>query len=98
MVFTGEFRKPTTAQDVTDVMRAAVSSGLVVGVTVDINSIMNEGKTEISTCKNNLKIVSRKYLTLNAPISTKVVCLFSSAEMFKKPLWQTVWTQIRLLL
>ena len=22
--------------------------------------------------------------------------LFSSAEMFKKPLWQTVWTQIRL--
>ena len=21
--------------------------------------------------------------------------LFSSAEMFKKPLWQTVWTQIR---
>ena len=24
--------------------------------------------------------------------------LFSSAELFKKPLWQTVWTQIRLLL
>ena len=24
--------------------------------------------------------------------------LFSSVEMFKKPLWQTVWTQIRLLL
>ena len=24
--------------------------------------------------------------------------LFSSAEMFKKPLWQTMWTQIRLLL
>ena len=24
--------------------------------------------------------------------------LFSSAEKFKKPLWQTVWTQIRLLL
>ena len=24
--------------------------------------------------------------------------LFSSAEMFKKPLWQAVWTQIRLLL
>ena len=23
---------------------------------------------------------------------------FLSAEMFKKPLWQTVWTQIRLLL
>ena len=22
---------------------------------------------------------------------------FSSAKMFKKPLWQTVWTQIRLL-
>ena len=37
-------------------------------------------------------------LTLNAPRATKVVCfsrlLFSSAEMFKKPLWQTVWTQI----
>ena len=41
-------------------------------------------------------------LTLNAPIATKVVyfsrLLFSSAEMFKKPLWQTVCTQIRLLL
>ena len=24
--------------------------------------------------------------------------LFSPAEMFKKPLWQTVWNQIRLLL
>ena len=24
--------------------------------------------------------------------------LFLTAEMFKKPLWQTVWTQIRLLL
>ena len=24
--------------------------------------------------------------------------LFSSAEMFKKPLWQTMWTQIRLLI
>ena len=37
-------------------------------------------------------------LTLNAPIAKKVVCFFSSAEIFKKPLWQTVWTQIRLLL
>ena len=45
MVFIGEFRKPTTAQDVTDVMRLTVSSGLVVGVTVDINSILNEGKS-----------------------------------------------------
>ena len=25
-------------------------------------------------------------LTLNAPIATKVVCFFLSAEMFKKPL------------
>ena len=32
-------------------------------------------------------------LTLNMPIAAKV-----SAEMFKKPLWQTVLTQIRLLL
>ena len=28
----------------------------------------------------------------------KCCLLFSPAEMFKKPLWQTVWTQIRLLL
>ena len=28
----------------------------------------------------------------------KIRLLFLSAEMFKKPLWQTVWTQIRLLL
>ena len=33
-----------------------------------------------------------------APIATKVICFISSAEMFNKPLWQTVWTQIRLLL
>ena len=36
-------------------------------------------------------------LTLNAPIATKVMC-FSRLLMFKQPLWQTVWTQIRLLL
>ena len=35
-------------------------------------------------------------VTLNVLITTKVACL--SDEMFKKPLWQTVWTQIRLLL
>ena len=41
----------------------------------------------------------RYLLTLNEPIATKVVCFFfSSSDMFKKPLWQTVWTQIRLLL
>ena len=38
-------------------------------------------------------------LTLYAPIATKVVCFTrQAAEMFKEPLWQTVWTQIRLLL
>ena len=37
-------------------------------------------------------------LTLNAPMATKVVCFYSSAEMFKKPLRQTVWTKIRLLI
>ena len=31
-------------------------------------------------------------------VSNKSRLLFSSAEMFNKPLWQTVWTQIRLLL
>ena len=37
-----------------------------------------------------LAILSVKLLTLNL--------LFSSAEMLKKYLWQTVWTQIRLLI
>ena len=37
------------------------------------------------------------HFSLKAPIATNAVCFFSSAEMFKKPLWQTVWTQIRLL-
>ena len=32
------------------------------------------------------------------PNCNKSRVLFSSAEMFKKPLWQTVWTQVRLLL
>ena len=40
----------------------------------------------------------RKKINLNVPITTKVVCFFPPAEMFKKPLWQTEWTQIRLLL
>ena len=35
----------------------------------------------------------KQLLTLKAPISR---LLFSSAEMFKKPLWQTVWTKVRL--
>ena len=30
--------------------------------------------------------------------SQQMPSLFSSAEMFKKPLWQTLWAQIRLLL
>ena len=34
----------------------------------------------------------------NVKVSNKSRLLFSSAEMFKKPLWQTVLTQIRLLL
>ena len=38
-------------------------------------------------------LISLGYLALNAPIATSRL-LFSSAEMFKKPLWQTVWTQI----
>ena len=33
---------------------------------------------------------------LQGPLKSRM--LFSSAEMFKKPLSQTVWTQIRLLL
>ena len=43
-------------------------------------------------------ILIGKELTLNAPIATKSHLLFSSTEMFKKPLWQTKWNQIRLLL
>ena len=40
-----------------------------------------------------------RWLILNAQIAAKVVCFSeTSAEMFKKPLWQTVWTKIRLLL
>ena len=42
--FTAQFRQPTMAQEVTDVMKAAVSDGLVPVVNVDINSIMNNGK------------------------------------------------------
>ena len=37
---------------------------------------------------------THKILTLNAPNATKDCLLFSSAEMFKKLLWQTVWNQI----
>ena len=44
-----------------------------------------------------LKVCSiPSFLILNAPITTIVICFFLSAEMFMKPLWQTVLTQIRL--
>ena len=41
------------------------------------------------------EIMEGKHIIFNR---NKSRLLFSSAEMFKKPLWQTVWTQIRLLL
>ena len=37
-------------------------------------------------------------LNLSVMLGNKTSLLFSSAETFKKPLWQAVWTQIRLLL
>ena len=40
----------------------------------------------------------KTYVNPKCASSNKSRLLFSSAEMFKKPLWQTVWTQIRLLL
>ena len=57
MDFTAQFRQPTTAQEVTDVMKAAVSDGLVPVVIVDINSIMNNGK-----CYRNISLVLWKPL------------------------------------
>ena len=48
-------------------------------------SIKDSDEPEHQPC---LITVLAMHLTLKAP----------SAEMFKKPLWQTVWTQIRLLL
>ena len=48
--------------------------------------------------KNQCEKHKKSSLTLNEPITTKVVCFSALAEMFKKPLWQTVWTQIRLLI
>ena len=51
MDFTAQFRQPTTAQEVTDVMKGAVSDGLVPIVNVDINSIINNGK-----CYRNLSL------------------------------------------
>ena len=59
---------------------------------------MHHHATKFENCNEWLLNWPSKFLTLNAPIAMKVVCFFSSAEMFKKPLWQTVWTQIRLLL
>ena len=57
MDFTAQFRQPTTAQEVTDVMKVAVADGLVPVVIVDINSIMNNGK-----CYRNISLVLRKPL------------------------------------
>ena len=41
----------------------------------------------------DLDILKSDKLTLNAPIAKKSL-LFSSAEMFMKPLWQTVWQTV----
>ena len=42
--------------------------------------------------------MSRQSINPKSANRNKSCLLFSSAEMFKKPLWQTGWTQIRLLL
>ena len=44
-------------------------------------------------CALNIENISA-ILTLNAQNCNKSHLLFSSTEMFKKPLWQTGWTQI----
>ena len=62
------------------------------------DKVEQQGKVHTSILLCNNQIFRVTTLTLNAPITTKVVCFFLSAEMFKKPLWQTVWIQIRLLL
>ena len=46
---------------------------------------------------NNDVTISKKNKYALMPIAASRL-LFSSAEVFKKSLWQTVWTQIRLLL
>ena len=49
----------------------------------------------ISSVSSTSKLID---LTLNPPNTTKVVCCSRLLKCFKKPLWQTVWTQIGLLL
>ena len=68
------------------------------GVPKDCRKYYEDSKSYIEVLALLLKPVSSgKCLTLNAPIATKSSA-FPSAEMFKKPLWQTVWTHISLLL
>ena len=68
MVFTAQFRQPTTAQEVTDVMKEAVIGGQVPVVDVDVNSIINNGKCNCHTfskeCvpKNNFLISQPKHM------------------------------------
>ena len=54
---------------------------------------------QTSKANENLSQCSKTglYLTLNAPIATKVVCFFCLLKCLRR-LWQTVWSQIRLLL
>ena len=56
----------------------------------------NKSRQEEQTTKVTTGL-KRFAFKINAPIATSRL-LFSSAEMFKKTLLQTVWTQIRLLL
>ena len=60
------------------------------------------GFTVCSNCKYLMTQLGH-VLKCIKPIAKSIILryfilTFSSAEMFKKPLWQTVWTQIRLLL
>ena len=58
-------------------------------------------RSGLAVCKSDQQMTQvgrvNSALTHYAPIATSRL-LFSSAEIFKKPLRQTVWTQIRLLL
>ena len=70
----------------------------------DMDLVLENGLTTVPPVPINSSIMEeeehRTEGTLNPYCASrnKSRLLFSSAEMFKKPLWQTVWTQIRLLL
>ena len=74
----------------------AVCSGSTLFASILNSSVMLGSYLQQTTSADNIFRCILWNINPKSANRNKSCLLFSSAEMFKKTLWQTVWTQIRL--